>query len=247
MDKVTETVIETSDESKNFFKFVFNFDDENKCELLNFFQYALLAIIPIVLILKAVKYLIPEEDESKGSLEILAECLGQIILILGLMWFVDKMIRFIPTYSKCKYSKFIPTNFVLPFLIILFTMHTKLGAKINILSERIADAWNGRTQQAPANNQNGGGVRVSQPLAGQHQPSQADYLDNTQLLPANRELTSMPAPQVPNQMPPQQSPNFNNMYQGPNTPMPDAQVPMAIQEPMAANEGMGNMFGGSSW
>ena len=30
MDKVTETVIETSDESKNFFKFVFNFDDENK-------------------------------------------------------------------------------------------------------------------------------------------------------------------------------------------------------------------------
>lgn len=126
-------------------------------------------------------------------------------------------------------------------------MHTKLGAKINILSERIADAWNGRTQQAPANNQNGGGVRVSQPLAGQHQPSQADYLDNTQLLPANRELTSMPAPQVPNQMPPQQSPNFNNMYQGPNTPMPDAQVPMAIQEPMAANEGMGNMFGGSSW
>ena len=123
----------------------------------------------------------------------------------------------------------------------------RLGAKINILSERIADAWNGRTQQAPANNQNGGGVRVSQPLAGQHQPSHADYLDNTQLLPANRELTSMPAPQVPNQMPPQQSPNFNNMYQGPNTPMPDAQVPMAIQEPMAANEGMGNMFGGSSW
>ena len=29
MDKVTETVIETSDESKNFFIFVFKFDDEN--------------------------------------------------------------------------------------------------------------------------------------------------------------------------------------------------------------------------
>ena len=110
MDKVTETVIETSDDSKNFFKFVFNFDDDNKCELLNLFQYALIAIIPIILILKAVKNLIPEEDDSKGSLEIFAECIGQIILILGLMWFSDKIIRFIPTYSKCEYSKFIPTK-----------------------------------------------------------------------------------------------------------------------------------------
>lgn len=249
MDKVTETVIETSDDSKNFFKFVFNFDDDNKCELLNLFQYALIAIIPIILILKAVKNLIPEEDDSKGSLEIFAECIGQIILILGLMWFSDKIIRFIPTYSKCEYSKFIPTNFILPFLIILFTMQTKLGAKINILSDRLIDLWHGRSNEPPPKNggNSGGVVRVSQPLAGQHQPSQADYLDNNQLLPSNRQLTTMPTQQVPQQMAPQQSPDFNNMYQNNDTPLPDAMVPGQIQEPMAANEAFGGMFGGSSW
>ena len=217
--------------------------------MLNLLQYALLAIIPIVIILKAVKYIIPEEDESKGSLEIFAECLGQLILILGLIWFSDKIIRYIPTYSQSEYSKFIPTNFVLPFLIILFTMQTKLGGKVNILCERLADVWHGRTAQPQKGQQQQGGgvVRVSQPLAGQHQPSQADYLDNNQLLPTNRQLTSMPAPQVPQQVSPQQSPNFNNMYQDNNTPLPDAATPNMYQEPMAANEAMGGMFGGSSW
>lgn len=250
MEKVTETVKEAPVESMNFFKFVFNFDDENKCDIFNLFQYSFLAIIPTIIILKAVKHVIPEEDDSKGSLEIITECLGQLILMLGLLWFFDKMIRYIPTYSKCAYSKFIPTNFMLPFLIILFTMQTKLGTKLNILLDRLMDVWHGRSKEQQQNGQaqqGGGVVRVSQPLSGQHQPSQADYLDNSQLLPANRQLTSMPAPQVPQQMAPQQSPDFNNMYQNNTTPLPDAQVPGQMQEPMAANEAFGGLFGGSSW
>ena len=130
-----------------------------------------------------------------------------------------------------------------------FQNANKLGAKLNILCERLADMWHGRSITPPpkTNTQGGGGVRVTQPLAGQHQPSQADYLDNNQLLPANRELTSMPTTQVPNQMAPQQSPDFNNMYQNNPTPLEDAMVPGQMQEPMAANEAFGGMFGGSSW
>jgi len=118
-------------------------------------------------------------------------------------------------------------------------MQTKLGGKVNILCERLADVWHGRSEppQNGQKQQGGGVVRVSQPLAGQHQPSQADYMDNSQLLPTNRQLTSMPAQQVA----PQQSPDFNNMYQGDNTPLVDAQAPMA------ANEAMSGMFGGSTW
>ena len=254
MDKVTETVKATPQESLGFFKYVFNFDEDNKCEMLNVLQYAALAIIPVLLILKAVKHLIPEEDESKGSLEILAESLGQIALMLILIWFSDKIIRYIPTYSGCQYSKFVPTNFMLPFLLILATMHTKLGAKLNILIDRMIDMWHGRTeappQQAQGQGQGQGTVRVSQPIAGQqHQPSQADYLDTNQLLPSNRQLTSMPAPQMQTggQVAPQQSPDFNQMYQNNATPMPGAATPGDTMEPMAANEAFGGMFGGSSW
>ena len=57
----------------NIFNYVFNFNDENKNELMNLIQYAVLAIIPIVLILKSVKTIFPEDDENKGSIEILAD------------------------------------------------------------------------------------------------------------------------------------------------------------------------------
>lgn len=255
MDNVTETVKATPQESLGFFKYVFNFDEDNKCEMLNVLQYSALAIIPVLLILKAVKHLIPEEDESKGSLEILAESLGQVALMLILIWFSDKIIRYVPTYSGCQYSKFVPTNFMLPFLIILATMHTKLGAKLNILIDRMIDMWHGRGEAPPQQTQGQGHaqgqgtVRVSQPIAGQHQPSQADYLDTNQLLPSNRQLTSMPAPQMQSgaQVAPQQSPDFNQMYQNTTTPMPGAAVPGDTMEPMAANEAFGGMFGGSSW
>lgn len=58
MDNVTETVKATPQESLGFFKYVFNFDEDNKCEMLNVLQYSALAIIPVLLILKAVKHLI---------------------------------------------------------------------------------------------------------------------------------------------------------------------------------------------
>ena len=38
-----------------FFHFVFNFDSDNKAVLLNMFQYILIALIPVVLILKFVR------------------------------------------------------------------------------------------------------------------------------------------------------------------------------------------------
>ena len=253
MDNITETVKAVPSESLGFLKYVFNFDDENKCEMLNMGQYAVLAIIPVLLVLKAVKHIIPEEDDSKGSLEIMAESIGQLLLIMCAIWFTNKIIRFVPTYSGCDYGKFNATNFLLPFLIILATMQTKLGAKLNILLDRVVDRWEGRTSDSQQKSSDGSVVRVSQPLAGQnqpqHQPSQADYQDRNQILPSNPQLTSMPqmnqAPQQ--QLSPQQSPDFNQMYQNQATPLQDAHTPSMSQEPMAANEGMGGMFGGSAW
>ena len=47
------------------------------------------------------------------------------------------MVRYVPTYSGINYHKFNEINFILPLLIILVTMQTKLGAKINILADRV--------------------------------------------------------------------------------------------------------------
>ena len=62
--------MDNSDESKSFFKHVFNFDDDSKSDILNIIQYALLAIIPVVLLNKSMGKYVTESDDKKGSLEI---------------------------------------------------------------------------------------------------------------------------------------------------------------------------------
>lgn len=245
-----ENTAEQSKDITGFFKHVFNFDDENKTEMLNLLQYTLLAIIPVVLILKGIRHFIPEDDESKGSLEISVETVGQLIVIVLAIWFVNKAIRYIPTYSGSEYGKYDSVSFMIPFLILILTMQTKLGAKINILFDRIMEYWHGKPQDA-VKTQGNSRVTVSQPLAGQHQPSQADYMDHSQILPTT--MPSMPTThqQMHQQMPPtlpsqtQQKPDFNEMYHQQVTQMPGAVSPgIESMEPMAANAALG---GFSSW
>ena len=128
-------------------------------------------------------------------------------------------------------------------MIILATMQTKLGAKFNILMERVVNIYQGadKNKGKPVIVNNSGGLRVTQPISNampQHQPSQSDYLDRNQILPSNLQLTSMP---------PQQSPDFNQMYQNQGgAPIQQGMQNMMMdQGPMAANEVFGGGF--SSW
>jgi hypothetical protein len=179
----------------DFFNHVFNFDSDNKANMLNLVQYILIGIIPVILTLKAIKLYVPEEDDTKGNLEIGIEVTLQLFTIFFSIWFIDRMIRYFPTYTGVTYHKFNEINFVLPLLIILVTMQTKLGAKINILAERIVDIWNGNMGSRMGYT-NQGNHKVSQPIVnqGMHQNSRADALDNALIAP-----------------PPQQMPNQNNI------------------------------------
>jgi hypothetical protein len=241
-----EPVRSIKSDTLGFFKYVFNFDEDNTCAILNLMQYTVMAIIPVLFILKGVKNLVPEEDETKGSLEILVESVGQILFIVSAIWLTNKAIRYFPTYSGCEYEDFAPTTFIIPFLIILSTMQTKLGMKLNILVDRVLDVWHGRSSEndGKAGGQKSNNVRVTQPISGQqHQPSQADFRD--QLLPSNPQLTQMPSQHMTAVARPPQSPDFNQMHQSQVTPLQGSQHP-GMFEPMAANEGIGSMFG-SSW
>ena len=158
-------------ESMGFFKYVFNFDDENKAQILNMLQYGILAIIPTIIILKITKNIVPEENEDKGSLEILVESVGQLILILLLIWLSNKVISYVPTYSKVEYPEFNIISVLLPWLVVLFTMQTKLGHKINILAERLTNVWEGNISLGEKKKEP---LKVRQPFSGMHQPSQAE-------------------------------------------------------------------------
>ena len=152
MSDVTDTIKSVTKEGEGFINYITTFNNDHKNEIMNIIQYSVLAIIPVMLILKSVKSLVPEDDESKGCLEISMECVLQIIFIMVSIWLTNRLIRYVPTYSKVEYSKFVPENFIIPLLIILATMQSKLGFKLNILMDRAIDLWHGKSSDTAVKN-----------------------------------------------------------------------------------------------
>ena len=267
MDGLKEPA-KTIEENEGFIKHVFKFDSGTKKELINIIQYAVLSVIPVVVLNKSVQKLIPEADDEKGSIEILAEVLTQLIIMFLGMFFIHRIVSFVPTYSKLEYENFSVVNVVMAFLVIVLSLQTKLGLKMNILAERFIDIFEGQT-----------GVSLSdkpkkqekpQEKAPQHQTSRADFLNandfkmptndfrgvppvgNTIMPPA---INASPPPPPPAEV--RNPPDFNSMYGGPSNPLVNANPPgsqrggnssqMAPQvgggggmmEPMAANDALG--------
>jgi hypothetical protein len=229
-----------------FIKHVFNFEDDSKAEMLNLIQYSLLAIVPIILLNKLSQKYVPEADEEKGSFEILAEVIIQILVIfLGLL-LINRIITFVPTYSGVKYPEVSMIYIVLAVLMITLSLQTKLGEKVGILTDRIAELWDGSVGTKKPAAKGKGNVKVSQPISGQSQnPMQ------TQMDAVSQSLYSTPISQLPTMSLEQKSPDYNAMYQNTNTPMPGAATPGegfqngGFGEPVAANFGGGSAFG--SW
>ena len=242
MESANNALKSVSGDKNSFVNTVFSFNDDSKCEMLNAIQYAILALIPSIVILKTIKHISPEEDDSKGSIEISIEVLLQLSFMVLAMYFTNKAIKYIPTYSGANYVTVgDSTIFLLPFVILLFAMQTKLGAKTTILYERVVAMVRGESNYPVHGNTGKNEIRVSQPLAGQHNPSRSDMLDMSQLLPNNTGMTT----QIPNsvQIQPQQSPDFDKMHSSQHTPLYGADMP-GMSEPMAANDAGG---GFSNW
>lgn len=223
-----------TNENDGFIKTVFPFDESQKGTLLNILQYSILAIIPIVILLKVIKEYIPEADDDKGSIVISIEVIGQIFIMFVALYFIHQIIDFIPTYSGKKYGDVNIINIVAPILFIAITMQTKLGEKIHMLIDRLYDLYDGQVSNKQPQ-QGKDQVRVTQPISGQ-----PPYVVNPppQL---QSQMTNMKAQSHEFTIP--QTPNFDNMYAGPETHLVGAATPQGNMtntfEPMASNDGFG--------
>jgi hypothetical protein len=216
-----------------FVKHVFNFDEDSKADMLNIVQYAIFALIPVVIFNKLMQRYIPEADEEKSSLEITAEVLAQVISMFLVILLVHRLITFVPTYSGEKYKDFNVTNIILAMLTIVLSLQTKLGEKVSILVDRVIELWEGPKDTKKKTGKNNGNVKVSQPIS-QNQTAMNQSLGTTS-------ISSLPVTQS------QQLPDYNQMYQQDNTPLIGAASPgIESMEPMAANALGGGAFG-SLW
>ncbi len=225
MDILQET---NNTNKKTFFTHVFSTTEEGKAELLNVVQYAALALIPVIALNKLVARFIPDADSEKSSLEIAIEVLLQIIIMFCGIVIIHRVITYLPTYSGFKYENLVLTNVILAFLVIVLSIQTKLGIKVNILVDRLGELWNGPTYSKDRKNGVKSSVRVSAPMS-QHMPSQADYLDNS----ATQQGMFPPAPVATSK--PQSGSGYDHMMGG-GSGMMETQL-------MPANSLLGSAFG----
>jgi hypothetical protein len=229
LDEITKSV-----KPSGFVNHVFNFNDESKEEMMNIVQYAVLAIIPVIILNKATQRLIPEADDEKGTPEIAIEVVLQTVsMFLGIL-IIHRIITYIPTHSGVKYSPLSVTSNILAVLVIILSLQTKLGEKVSILVDRAVDAWEGdeksKLKKRPAN------VKVSQPILQNQQISQS--LGSSGSTP----ISQLPiAPQITK---PQE---YVNTYHQSNTYGTQPQASYMNNQMMEQSEPMAANFGGSSF
>jgi hypothetical protein len=233
-----------------FFKHVFNFDDDTKAEMLNIVQYSLIAVVPIIVLNKAMQKFVPEADEEKGSFELLAEVLVQIVVMFVGIFYINRIITYVPTYSGTKYPEFSTIFIILSVLIITMSLQTKLGEKVSILVDRVVDLWEGKYPDDKKKKKGKGNVKVSQPISGQNQmPNNASAMGNSLYGGMSQGTTSISS--LPTEPVKQNAPDYNAMYRNDATPMPGAATPGSNDSYggmiMAANEVLGGSAFGANW
>ncbi len=212
-------LLETSDKN-GFVGHVFNFNANAKEEMMNIVQYAVIAIIPVVLLNKSIQRFIPEVDDEKSSLEIGVEVLVQVVVMFLGIFFIDRLVTFVPTYSTKKYESLSVTNITLSMLVITLSLQTRLGEKVSILADRVGEMWSGEPKKKKKKK---GGQGQSQGANQQQSPPPSQMAP-----PGSTSIGSLPAV------------NYDAMYQQQPTPLIGAAEPgggMEGMEPMAANTG----------
>ena len=224
---------------KSFISHVFSSSEEGKAEILNVVQYSLFAIIPVVALNKLIQRFVPEADSEKSSLELLAEILLQLIVMFIGVIIIHRIITYFPTYSGFKYENLTLTNVIIAFLIIILSIQTKLGIKVNLIWDRLVNLWEGSDSDNKKENIKKG-LKVNQSL---HSPSQADFMDNSMM----QQNLFPPAPSVQSSGVQSSSvmDSINNFL--PSKPSISKQSSMEnyglLTGPIAANSLLGGSFG----
>lgn len=222
----------TSITKKTFLSHVFSMSEESNAEVLNVIQYSSLGVLPIIILNKSIQRFIPEADPDSSSIELLAEIFIQLVIMFVGIIIIHRVITYIPTYSGFKYENLNLINVVLAFLVIVLSIQTKLGLKVNILIDRGMELWNGPSVEKKEGMKNN--MKVSKPVS-QHSPSQADYLDNSGM----QNGLFPPAPVATTRQNSVMESYDHMMHTGGNGPV------QMDPGPMAANGLLGGSFGAS--
>ena len=203
---------EVQSESTSVIKTIFKFDDETKTTLMNLIQYAMVAFIPLVALQMGSEKIFPAHYDERGNVELVMEILGQSIFIILGIFLIHRIVMVVPTFSGVALGEVNLFSIVLVFMLCAIMFPGNIQMKSATLSNRLMDAWEGKTEDKKNTNKNKKQpiVSVTQPISGpippQHQPSRADHMNQQQppIVPPNNSTLQPPnmhteqfAPQMP--------------------------------------------------
>jgi|UniRef100_A0A6C0IM06 hypothetical protein len=227
--------------NETFVQHVFKFDEQSKKEMMNVIQYTIIALFPVVSLNKLMQKYVPEADDEKGSVELLAEIVIQLIIMFVGILLINRAVTFVPTYSEMKYEQFSIIHMIPATLMIILSLQTKLGEKVSILYDRVEELIMGKKEGFGAKEDAGSQNNVKRqptPLSGASSPGE----------PGN---PSMPvtSPGMPMSTQPSGTTGINNLRPEPQSETTGNQQLSSNDgfEPMAANDAFGGGSFGSLW
>lgn len=122
---------------ESFFDYMFSLTEDERSNISNLSQYIILSVIPIFVLVKFINIYLPVYDSTKGTFEILFELVFQLVFLILIIWFINKFILYIPTYSNVEYGNISILNMVLPLLFILFSLDNNIKLKMNHLYDNL--------------------------------------------------------------------------------------------------------------
>ena len=122
--------------NQGFFSYVFKLSKFKQADLLNFVQYCTLSIIPVLLLYYFIKKYGPRITYKNSSLYILGATLFSVLVFIVGIFFIDRIINFIPTLSGKYYDVINLTNISIVLILCLFTIRAGYMERMSLLLNR---------------------------------------------------------------------------------------------------------------
>jgi hypothetical protein len=122
--------------NQGFFTYVFKLSKFKQEDLMNIVQYTLLSIVPVILFVYFTKKYFPSLEESDSSLYIFTITVIELIFMIIGIFFIDRIINYIPTYSGKYYETINLTTIVIIFVLFMLITETGFKKRTLVMLER---------------------------------------------------------------------------------------------------------------
>jgi hypothetical protein len=122
--------------NQGFFTYVFKLSKFKQEDLMNIVQYTLLSIVPVILFVYFTKKYFPSLEENDSSLYIFTITVIELIFMIIGIFFIDRIINYIPTYSGKYYETINLTTIVIIFVLFMLITETGFKKRTLVMLER---------------------------------------------------------------------------------------------------------------